>query len=93
RADSREDGQVDFGLPLSALQAGIEEEGQLKEDAATTTGRQAAPSSSDAVASPSSLPTTPGGDSVTETVVTAREAIVPTGRMAVEDEKEKEKQL
>jgi hypothetical protein len=93
RADSREDGQVDFGLPLSALQAGIEEEGQLKEDAATTTGRRAAPSSSAAVASPSSLPTTPGGDSVTETVVAAREAIVPTGRMAVEDEKEKEKQL
>ncbi len=30
-ADSQEDGQVDFGLPLSALQAGIEEEDQLKE--------------------------------------------------------------
>jgi hypothetical protein len=44
-ADSQEDGQVDFGLPLSALQAGIEEEDQLKEDAATTTGRRAAPSS------------------------------------------------
>ena len=54
-ADSQEDGQVDFGLPLSALQAGIKEEGQLKEDAATTTGRRAAPSSSAAVASPSSL--------------------------------------
>jgi hypothetical protein len=96
-ADSQEDGQVDFGLPLSALQAGIEEKDQLKEDAATTTGRRAAPSSSAAVASPSSLSTTPGGDSVTETVVAAREAIVSTGRMAVGDEKEKqlkmEKQL
>ncbi|MFN9897262.1 MAG: hypothetical protein ACK55Z_00430, partial [bacterium] len=76
--------------PLSALQAGIEEEGQLKEDAATTTGRRAAPSSSAAVASPSSLSTRPGGDSVTETVVAAREAIVPTGKMAVEDKKEKQ---
>jgi hypothetical protein len=96
-AGSQEDGQVDFGLPLSALQAGIKEEGQLKEDAATTTGRRAAPSSSAAAASPSSLSTTPGGDSVTETVVAAREAIVSTGRMAVEDEREKqlkmEKQL
>jgi hypothetical protein len=38
-AESQEDGQVDFGLPLSALQAGANKEDQLKEDAATTTGR------------------------------------------------------
>ncbi len=94
-ADSPEDRQAGIDLPLSALQAGAEEEDQLEKDAATTTRRRAAPSSSVAVASPSSLSTTSGGDSGAETVVAAREAVVPTGWMAAEDkqlEDEKERQ-
>jgi hypothetical protein len=78
--------QAGIDLPMSALQTGAEEEDQVKEDAAATTRRQAAPNSSAATASPPSFSTTPGGDSVTGTVVATCEAVVPTGGMGPENE-------
>jgi hypothetical protein len=92
-ADSPGDRQAGIGLPLSALQAGAEEETRVKEDAATITRRQAAPSDSAAVASPPSFSTTPGGDSVIGTVVAAWGAAVPTGGTAPEDKWPKDEWL
>jgi hypothetical protein len=64
-ADSPGDKQPGIGLPLSALQEGAKEETRIKKDAATTTRRQAGPSSSATIASSPSPSTTPCGDSVT----------------------------